>query len=186
MLAVCLITQLQLQLTSEKWNKKLLKKVLTIINPVYLSKDWQSVSLFLLKTSHTTSLTASAWSHVQGRGSSHQSCNERFFDDILGGCCTESIISREPLSIVNYTHGSRDRMWSPINWWEIKTSDWYSSLILKFYWLDFGCFCKGTSMTTLDPDPESSIEWPVVYPEGSYKITDPVSAAPPPFITDTF
>ena len=29
------------------------KNVLTIINPVYLSKDWQSVSLFRLKTSHT-------------------------------------------------------------------------------------------------------------------------------------
>ena len=42
--------------------------------------------------------------------------------------------------------GSRDRMWSPINWRESKTSNWWSLLILKFYWWNCGCFCKGTSM----------------------------------------
>ena len=36
-------------------------------------------------------------------------------------------------------------MWSPINWQESETSNWYSSLILKFYRLNFGCFFKGTS-----------------------------------------
>ena len=42
--------------------------------------------------------------------------------------------------------GSRDRMWSPINWQESKTSNWWSLLILKICWWNCGCFCKGTSM----------------------------------------
>ena len=33
-----------------------------------------------------------------------------------------------------YTHGSRNRMCSPID-----TSYWFSSLILKFYWSNFSC-----------------------------------------------
>ena len=37
-------------------------------------------------------------------------------------------------------------MWSSITCRESKTSNWYSSLILKFYWLNFGCCCKGTSI----------------------------------------
>ena len=37
-------------------------------------------------------------------------------------------------------------MWSTINWQESNTSNWYSSLIPKFYWLNICCCCKGTSM----------------------------------------
>ena len=54
-------------------------------------------------------------------------------------------------------HGYRDRMWSPINWQESDTSNWYSLLILKFCWLNFDCCCKGTSMV-LSPTINSSHE----------------------------
>ena len=47
--------------------------------------------------------------------------------------------------VVTSTHGSRDRMWSPINWRESKTSNWYSSLILKFNWLN-SCQNHGLKM----------------------------------------
>ena len=40
-------------------------------------------------------------------------------------------------------------MWSHINWRESKNSNWYSWLILKFYWLNFGCFSKVASMIKL-------------------------------------
>ena len=39
-------------------------------------------------------------------------------------------------------HGVLDRMWSPINWSKSKTSNWYSLLILKFYWLNLGCWVR--------------------------------------------
>ena len=44
-------------------------------------------------------------------------------------------------------HGSRDRMWCPINWSKRETSNWYNLLIMKFYWLNFGCCSKATGMT---------------------------------------
>ena len=46
-------------------------------------------------------------------------------------------------------HGSRDRMWSPINWSKSETSNWYSLLILNFYWSNFGCRCKANSMVLI-------------------------------------
>ena len=45
-------------------------------------------------------------------------------------------------------HGSRDRMWSPINWSKCKTFNWCSLLIPKFYWSNFGYCCKATVMIT--------------------------------------
>ena len=38
-----------------------------------------------------------------------------------------------------FMNGSRDRMQSAINWQECKTFNWYSLLILKFFWFNFGC-----------------------------------------------
>ena len=35
------------------------------------------------------------------------------------------------------THGFRSRMCSPINWPNCDTSNWFSLLILKFYWSNF-------------------------------------------------
>ena len=49
----------------------------------------------------------------------------------------------------SFFNGYRDGMWSPINWQQSETSNWYSSLILKFYWLNFGYCCKSTSMDYL-------------------------------------
>ena len=34
-------------------------------------------------------------------------------------------------------HGSRNRMWSPINWSKSETGNMYSLPILKFYWSIF-------------------------------------------------
>ena len=47
-----------------------------------------------------------------------------------------------------HKHGSRDRMWLPINWSKSKTSIWYSLQILKFCWSCFSCCCKATGMVT--------------------------------------
>ena len=38
-------------------------------------------------------------------------------------------------------------MLSPINWSKSVTSNQHSLLILKFYWSNFSCYCKATSMT---------------------------------------
>ena len=53
------------------------------------------------------------------------------------------------IQIQDVIMGNRQWMWSPINWSKSKTFNWYSLLILKFSWANFGCHCKVTRMVEI-------------------------------------
>ena len=63
-------------------------------------------------------------------------------------------------------HGYRDRRWSSITWQECETSNLYNLLILKFYWLNCSCCCKGSSMININSE-----NWPIQGYEQEYKLS---------------
>ena len=84
----------------------------------------------------------------------------RFFEDFWGDCCNESIIVRETVSNLGLEDVS----------------------IVHYTW-------PGSSIKRPTPNQlatQCHVNWPVVYPESSYKIMDPVSAALPQILWRIF